>query len=177
MFSRFYLILIFVFAVALPAQAEKRIALVIGNGDYEKPGWELDNPVPDAKRIASILDTLEFETTLVTDGTMAEMLNAFADHGDKLKAGGADSIGLIYYAGHGTQAKGENYLIPVDATASTQARMEIQAPRLNQALSFLESAGNNVNIVILDACRDNPRIGRRGGAQSVRAGLVGRIAK
>jgi len=169
MYSRVLLFLIITLSAALPAQAEKRIALVIGNGNYEKSGWELANPVPDAKRISGILDNLGFETTLVTDGTLSEMVGAFASHGKKLKDAGPDTIGLIYYAGHGTQAKGENYLIPVDATAGTQLLMEFQAPKLNQALSFLEEAGNNVNIVILDACRDNPL---PAGTRSISQGLA-----
>ena len=85
-----------------------------------------------------------------------EMEDAFAAHGLRLRQAGPDAVGLIYFAGHGIQSEGYNYLIPVDANARTEQDVWAQAPRLGQALQHVRSAGNGVNFVILDACRNNP---------------------
>jgi formylglycine-generating enzyme required for sulfatase activity len=106
--------------------------------------------------MADTLGKVGFSVDLVLDGTEEEMERAFASHGARLKAGGPASIGLIYYAGHGVQSQGLNYLVPVDANARSEQDIWRQAPRLGDALRYVEHAGNAVNFVILDACRDNP---------------------
>jgi uncharacterized caspase-like protein len=131
MVMRFMLIL-FTFAFwSAGSLAQDRIALVIGNADYQKPGWILRNPVNDARVISDALDKLNFQTTVLENATQREMANAFADHADRLAQAGKEAIGLVYFSGHGIQANGENLLIPIDATADTQARMRGQAPKLN----------------------------------------------
>ena len=133
-----------------------RYALIIGNSGYQQTGWQLANPARDARLMADTLGKVGFSVDLVLDGTEEEMEQAFASHGARLKAGGPASVGLIYYAGHGVQSQGLNYLVPVDANARSEQDIWRQAPRLGDALRYVEHAGNAVNFVILDACRDNP---------------------
>lgn len=133
-----------------------KYALVIGNSDYQQRGWHLTNPVNDAKLMADTLARVGFEVDLVLNATEDRMEDAFAAHGARLKAGGKSSVGLIYYAGHGVQSQGLNYLVPVDANARSEQDIWRQAPRLGDALRYVEDAANAVNFVILDACRDNP---------------------
>ena len=138
------------------AFAEARIALVIGNSKYETTGWALANPANDARLMKQSLEAVGFQVSLLIDATEDEMEDAFAAHGARLRAGGQDTVGLIYFAGHGIQSEGYNYLIPVDANARTEQDVWAQAPRLGQALQHVRSAGNGVNFVVLDACRNNP---------------------
>ncbi len=138
------------------AFSEARIALVIGNSDYEITGWELPNPANDARLMKQSLEAVGFQVSLQLNATEDEMEDAFAAHGRRLAAGGEDAVGLIYFAGHGVQSQGYNYLIPVDVQARTEQDVWAQAPRLGQALQHVRAAGNGVNFVILDACRNNP---------------------
>ena len=142
-------------AFADPAP-QPRYALVIGNSDYQQPAWKLTNPANDARLMAQALSDVGFKVTVLLDGTEAQMEDAFAAHGARLKAAGKNAVGLIYYAGHGVQSQGLNYLVPVDANARSEQDIWRQAPRLGDALRYVEDAGNSVNFVILDACRDNP---------------------
>ncbi|MEQ9436256.1 caspase family protein [Hyphomonas sp.] len=149
-------LIVSVFCLASAAVAQTRIALVIGNSDYNQSGWELPNPVKDADLISDTLKRIGFEVTLVKNASEEQMEVAFQDHGARLKAAGSDAIGVFYYAGHGVQSEGLNYLVPVDANARTEQDLWRQAPRLGDALQYINSAGNSVNFVILDACRNNP---------------------
>lgn len=133
-----------------------RHALIIGNSAYQQTGWQLANPAHDARLMADTLGRVGFAVDLLIDGTEDQMEQAFAAHGARLKAAGPDAIGLIYYAGHGVQSQGLNYLVPVDANARSEQDIWRQAPRLGDALRYVEHAGNAVNFVILDACRNNP---------------------
>lgn len=151
--------LVFVFAsLFLPilAFAEARIALVIGNSKYQTTGWALINPENDARLMKQSLESVGFSVTMLLNADEDQMEDAFAAHGARLRGAGADAIGLIYFAGHGIQSEGYNYLIPVDANARTEQDVWAQAPRLGQALQHVRAAGNGVNFVILDACRNNP---------------------
>ena len=119
------------------ALAEARIALVIGNSKYETTGWALANPANDARLMKQSLEAVGFQVSLLIDATEDEMEDAFAAHGARLRAGGQDTVGLIYFAGHGIQSEGYNYLIPVDANARTEQDVWAQAPRLGQALQHV----------------------------------------
>ena len=141
---------------ALPAFAQKRIATVIGNTEYEQTGWRLDNAANDARLMATTLKGIGFDVSLKTNLDEDEMEDVFAEHGDRLKRAGPDAIGLLFFAGHGVQSQGANYLIPVDARPQTEEDIWRQAPRLGEALRYIENAGNGVNFILLDACRDNP---------------------
>lgn len=153
------------------ASAQPRIATVIGNSAYEQTGWTLQNPVNDARLMADALRSVGFEVDTRLDVNDREMKAAFQSHGERLAAAGPDAIGVFYYAGHGVESEGFNYLIPVDARPRTEQDVWAQAPRLGLATAYMASAGNAVNFVILDACRDNPlpRATRSGGGAGLGA--------
>jgi len=145
---------------AMPAATssfkEPRVALIIGNAAYEQTGWQLANPENDALLMADTLSSIGFDVQLLLNATEEEMEDAFAIYGERLAAAGSNAVGMLYYAGHGVQSQGANYLIPVDAKPRTEQDVWRQAPRLGEALQYIEAAGNAVNFVILDACRNNP---------------------
>lgn len=141
--------------VAGPAVAEKRIALVIGNSGYTYSG-ELENPRNDARLIASALRRASFDVTVVVDASLKRMKEAFRAHAAKLKAAGKDSVGFFYYAGHGTQVRGINYLLPVDANIENESQVASEAVSAVGLMAQLEGVGNKMNMVILDSCRNNP---------------------
>lgn len=130
----------------------KRIALVIGNGAY--PDVPLKNPANDANEMAQALRTLGFEVLSYTNLDQNGMKRAIREFGNKLKNSGG--VGLFYYAGHGVQVKGINYLIPVGAVANNEQDIEYEGVEAGFVLAQMEAAGNSMNIVILDACRNNP---------------------
>ena len=130
---------------------ERRIALVIGNGAYKSA--PLRNPVNDASDIANALKKLGFSVTLKTNAIQRTMERAIRDFGKKLRDGG---VGLFYYAGHGIQIKGHNYLIPLNAVVESEGDVKYEAVDAGLVLAKMEDAGNSLNIIILDACRDNP---------------------
>jgi caspase domain-containing protein len=133
------------------ATQEQRIALVIGNGQYKES--PLLNPANDARAIAQALTRSGFRVVQKENIGRAEMQVALREFGDALKAGG---VGLFYYAGHGMQVKGRNFLIPVDANIEREDEVAYNSVDANQVLDKMEAANNRLNIVILDACRNNP---------------------
>jgi hypothetical protein len=134
---------------------EPRIALVIGNADYADE-MKLANPANDAVLIGTTLEKLGFEVILVTDAGQKQMQRAMVDFGDRLAKAGPDAVGLFYYAGHGLQLEGQNYLVPVDADISREVDVEIDGVSADLVLKQMAYAESRVNIVILDACRNNP---------------------
>lgn len=133
---------------------DRRIALVIGNSAYETA--PLKNPVNDAQDMTRALEDLGFK--IVNKDKMLnlnqnEMKRAISAFGAELRKGG---IGLFYFAGHGIQVKGVNYLVPVGAKVESEEEVEIECVDAGQVLARMESARNPLNIVILDACRNNP---------------------
>ncbi len=132
-------------------QKEKLIALVIGNSEYDvRP---IDNPVNDASDIAAILEELGFDVIRVLDADLKEMNRAIERFHEKLEAG---AIGLFYYAGHGMQVDGENYLLPTDAKLKDKNKIENETIALGEVLKKMESVNTKMNIIILDACRNDP---------------------
>lgn len=137
------------------AFAEKRVALVIGNASYTRVS-PLRNPKNDAELMAKSLRATGFDVIVVTDVDVRGMGRAIRDFGKKLRAAGEDAVGLFYYAGHGIQSKGVNYLLPLNAEIETEADLQIESISSVNILSQMEEAGNALNLVILDACRNNP---------------------
>lgn len=135
-----------------PPTSDKRIALVIGNGAYTK-AKTLPNPANDAIDMAAALKTLGFEVISGTDQNKRQMETLIREFGSKLANGG---VGLFYYAGHGIQVNGYNYLVPVDADIPEENEVKYAAVPMNFILDKMETANNSLNIVILDACRNNP---------------------
>ena len=136
---------------AICADAATRTALVIGNGAYKMSA--LRNPVNDAHLMRDVLKKCDFSVTLVTDANRKQMRKEIRKFGEKIKKGGT---GLFYYAGHGIQVKGENYLVPVQSEVYSEAEVADECLLVSSVLRQMESAGNDLNIIILDACRNNP---------------------
>ncbi len=131
---------------------EPRTALLIGNSNYASS--PLVNPVNDARAMKKTLTELGFQVSLLENATLKEMSVAVRQFGDKLRTGGG--VGVFYYAGHGMQIKGRNYLIPVAAELMREDEVAYTAMEVGALLDKMESARNRINIVILDACRNNP---------------------
>jgi hypothetical protein len=128
------------------------LALCIGNSDYKYAG-SLDNPVNDANDMAAILQKIGYHVKLYNDLDQDEMRRAIDEFGNELKN---YHVGLFFFAGHGIQAKGNNYLIPVDANIGSESEVEYTCVNAGRVLGRMESAGTITNIIILDACRNNP---------------------
>ena len=140
-------------APALAANAEPRVALVIGNAAY--PAAPLRNPANDANAIAARLRAMGFEVVLRTNVTQREFTRAVSQFGQALKPG---SVALFYYAGHGMQVRGRNFLIPVDADIQSEASARSESVDLDLVLEQL--GPSRLSMVILDACRNNPFEGK-----------------
>lgn len=137
--------------VGKTGDSQRRVALVIGNANYQSS--PLRNPVNDAEDTASALKSLGFEVTLGTDMTRKEMRRVIRAFGESLKQGG---VGLFYFAGHGMQVEGKNFLIPVGADITAEFEVQDEAVDAGTVLRSMDAAGNTMNMVFMDACRDNP---------------------
>lgn len=131
--------------------AERRVALLIGNAKYSS--GPLSNPPNDVRQMEVALKKVGFSVQTVIDANQNQMRRALRDFGDQ--AQGAD-VALMYYSGHGTQAGGENYLIPIHASIGKESDYEIEAVGANGLMRQLTGARPKAAIVVLDACRDNP---------------------
>ena len=139
-----------------PAWATTRVALVVGNGGYDpKNAPELLNPVNDARLMATSLETSGFEVELVIDADQGAMKKAIKAFGKRLVAAGGDAVGLFYFAGHGVEDRGHNYLIPLGAEIESEVDFHTDAVLMDWVLARMKKAGNRLNMVILDACRNN----------------------
>lgn len=137
--------------VQSPPQGERRVALVIGNGAYKDS--PLQNPVNDGKAMAQSLRGFRFEVLYGENLSQNDMKRSIRSFGEKIRDGG---VGIFYYAGHGIQVRGSNYLIPVGATITSEDEIEYESVDVGLVLAQMEAARNRLNIVILDACRNNP---------------------
>ena len=165
----FLSVLLLLAGATLPAAAENRVALVVGNSHY-KFVPSLANPAGDARLMAKTLKDLGF--TLIGDGAQLDLDKAALDEairtfGTKLR--GAD-VGLFYYAGHGLQLRGTNYLVPTGANPAREADADFELDDLSLVLRQMEASGTRLNLVMLDACRNNPFAGR--GFRAIDAGLA-----
>lgn len=149
-------------------RAETRVALVIGNNDYRHDSLpDLNNARKDAEGMAAKLEQFGFEVIKAINADQIAMGRALADFENRLTK--AD-VGLVFYAGHGIQSGGRNFLIPVDARLEREADLRFQGIDANEILAAMEFADVPTNIIILDACRDNPLPQRsRSAARGLRA--------
>jgi hypothetical protein len=131
----------------------EKYALVIGNRDYEGSGRDLANTIRDANQVAQALKKLEFNVTQRSNLTRSQMFAEVANFSEQLPEG---ATAFVYYAGHGMQLGGSNYLMPVDMLPTSEQSVSIKAYPLKILLERLSKAKSAVNIVVLDACRDNP---------------------
>lgn len=166
--QRFVVSLLVLFCVTIAggaARAETRVALVIGNSSYAVA--PLTNPKNDAALMSRTLKAVGFDVLTVIDGSQMDMKRAIQAFGGKLDAAGKDGVGVFFYAGHGVQVGGTNYLIPVDARIQREGDVDLYAVNANAVLRQMEFSGVRLSFVILDACRVNPfsrgfRSGSRG---------------
>jgi uncharacterized caspase-like protein len=135
----------------MAAQGEQRVALVIGNAAYGSS--PLKNPVNDARAMKAVLEACGFQVIQLENADHRQIREALREFGIRLARGG---VGLFYYAGHGIQVKGKNYLVPIAADIEYEDEIPGAAIDVDSILAKLESAKNRLNIVVLDACRDNP---------------------
>jgi len=167
--SALALISCFSLILAAPAVAEKRFALVVGNSAYQSVA-PLGNPRNDASLMAKTLAGLGF--TLIGGGAQLDLDKAALDRvvqGFGQQIQGAD-VALFYYAGHGVQVSGSNYLVPINANPTREADVDFQMMDVNLVLRQMQGAGTRLNMVILDACRNNPFGGR--GLRATSSGLA-----
>jgi len=144
-------------AVALVAQlayadAEPRLALLIGNSTYKAS--PLANPVNDVRLMESVLKESGFSVIKAENASIREMRRLVRDFGDKLKASGG--VGLFYFAGHGVQVRGENFLVSTDSDIRNEDEVADDSVNANVILEKMQGAGNRMNLIVLDACRNNP---------------------
>ncbi|MBT7410174.1 MAG: SUMF1/EgtB/PvdO family nonheme iron enzyme, partial [Methylococcales bacterium] len=132
--------------------AQNRVALVIGNSSYEGKLY-LDNPKNDANDITSKLKNLDFKVIRLIDGNKRQMVNALRKFKNTAEKGG---VALFYYAGHAIQMNGKNYLIPLGSSIETPEDIEFESLNASRVLNTIDSMKQTINVVILDACRNNP---------------------
>ena len=147
-------------------QSEKRLALVVGNSNY-KYATQLANPKNDANDVANKLKELGFTVITREDVTLKDFHRAVSDFG--IQAADYD-VSLFYYAGHAIESDGENYLIPIDAQLERKVDLKSECVRAQDVLDNLEEAKSKANIIILDACRNNPI--SRGWSRAITRGLA-----
>ena len=164
--------LLLVLAVALSfvnaaaqTNPEARLALIIGNATYKSS--PLSNPVNDARLMDKVLKDAGFTTIKAENASIRDMRRLVRDFGDRLKASGG--VGLFYYAGHGVQVRGENFLVSTDSDIRNEDEVADDSVNVSVILDKMQSAGNRMNLIILDACRDNPFVNK---SRSSAAGLA-----
>jgi hypothetical protein len=141
------------FSAQAQSPLDIRIALVIGNAAYAGAA-ALVNPTNDAVAMAATLKTLGFDVVELKDGSHAQMRDAVAKVRERLQ--GKQGIGMLYYAGHGLQVDFRNYMVPVDAKLTSAGDVATQTVDVGSVIDAFKAAGNRMNILVLDACRDNP---------------------
>ncbi len=134
---------------------EQRVALVIGNSNYQNV-TQLPNPANDAKAVAELLNSAGFEVIAATDLNHNQMIQVIQDFSAKISGHGQNTVAMVYYAGHGVQIAGENYLVPVDARITSEPDLINGSVRLVDVMATLEEIPSRMRIVVLDACRNNP---------------------
>jgi uncharacterized caspase-like protein len=130
---------------------KRAIALVIGNVTY--PGNTLKNPINDANDFSEKLRRLGFSVKTITDVKLQQLDEAVDKFGDEVLN---YDVSLFFFAGHGMQIEGVNYITAIDTNFHSEKSVQFSSVTLNKVLALMENAKNNTNLVILDACRDNP---------------------
>jgi hypothetical protein len=146
------LVLLWFLCAGACGAAEPRTALVIGNGTYGQGA--LPNAINDASDVADVLRRAGFDMLVKVDADQRNMVDVIQGFGRKLKANGG--IGLFYFAGHGVQVDGANYIVPVGSGINSERDLRARAVYVGEVLDAMAAAKNGLNIVILDACRNNP---------------------
>ncbi len=161
--------LVVLFSAGMSASAgfaEARLALVIGNSAY-KHATRLDNAVNDSRLMSATLKRQGFDVSEYAEADLKQMKRALQAFAAKVATTGPDTTVLFYYAGHGVQVRGANYLVPIDAEIENENGVEVEALAADNLMQMVANAGTRLNIVILDACRDNPFRGFRSSARGL----------
>lgn len=145
--------MLFIFLSVQVLAARERLALIIGNADYQQ--GKLTNPVNDARAMAATLQQLGFKVLKLENATQEEMENAIRDFGQALNA---NTVGLFYFSGHGVQHNGQNYLIPIRAMSQVHTADQLRYKTVNAGyiLDTMKQSGSGLNLFFLDACRNTP---------------------
>ena len=163
--------LLFFISISLFSQEEKRLALVIGNANYDK--GELKNPVNDARLIASTLDSLDFDVILKENlENRTDFIRSIREFGNKRSE---YDVAFVYYAGHGIQVDDENFLLPTKEEFSSEEDVLDFGVSVQNIMRYLRAQTNEVNILILDACRDNPFESNWDTTRSLKGGGLAKI--
>src|SRR6202171_5399508 len=144
-----------ILSYANPASAENRLALVIAQSAYRSVP-ALPNPANDARAMTQLLTDSGFEVSSAADLSQNEMRDKVSEFAGRVAAKGADTVALVFYAGHGLQIDGENFLVPVDVDPKREADIPIQAVRLNDVLNTLTSVPTKMRLLLLESGRHNP---------------------
>jgi len=150
-------------------KSESRTALIIGNSNYTGVLSKLQNPINDARAMKKILEQRNFNIIYMENATKREMKESLNNFYTKITEGG---VGLLYFAGHGIEVDSQNYIIPIDANIKDKDDTEFEAFALNRVTKKMQNAKNRLNIVILDACRNDP-FSRGGGGGLAKTDPIG----
>ena len=134
-------------------RSEQRVALVIGNNEYKGALPKLNNPINDSRAMKDILQSRGFQVIYLENASKKSMKKTIKRFSQKIKNGG---VGVFYFSGHGIEVDGNNYLIPIDAEINEKSDAEFEAVPLKEIVNKMQNANNRLNIIILDACRNNP---------------------
>nr|WP_321267418.1 caspase family protein [uncultured Sulfurimonas sp.] len=132
---------------------EKKLALVIGNNTYSGQLSKLQNPINDATDVKKALEKTGFEVIFLTDATQAQMDEKLREFSDKLKK---SAIGLFYFAGHGLEIANQNYLVPIGADISDKFKVKYKTVAVDEIVTRMNNSGTRLNMLVLDACRNDP---------------------
>ncbi len=149
----------------LPSWAGRRVALVVGNSNYQN--GPLRNPGNDADAMAAALEQLKFDVTRIKDANLSQMKESVRDFRRSLSRGDA---AFFYYSGHGVQVGGKNYLVPIGAKVEEEFEVSEECLSADRVLAAMNEAGSNLNVLVFDACRNNPFV--RSWTRDVRTGLA-----
>jgi len=159
--------IIMMFFLAMGVFSQQKFALVIGNGAYTGSGMsKLANPVNDANDVSAALQGLGFTVDKILDANLDQMESAIVRLKNRLSVSNS-SYGFFFYAGHGVQSGGVNYLIPVGSNIPSENFLRERAVSVQSMLDELNDAGNALNVIVLDACRDNPFTWKRSGTRGL----------
>lgn len=167
--TKLLLVLLFVCVVSVQAQAEKRIALIIGNSAYQNTS-PLRNTVNDANLMAETLSNLGFEVIKEVNANFQKMEKAVEKFGLRLHQMGNVDIALFYYSGHGVQIDGVNYVLPIDVKGDNQAELKSLSIAVKDVQNYMNQTPSRVNVIVMDACRNDPFKGK---TRSLSAGTKG----
>lgn len=132
---------------------EKKLALVIGNSGYSSQLSKLQNPINDATDVKKALEQTGFEVIFLKDATQVEMDEKLREFSDKLKK---SAIGLFYFAGHGLEVENKNYLVPIDSDVSDKFKVKYKTVAVDEIVTRMNNSGTRLNMLVLDACRNDP---------------------